>query len=382
MKKSLLSLAAVALFAISSNAQDGAPLYSTGDFEASNWDPANPVEFDYADGVYTLTVDGVSMLKVSTVSGDWEAFNGGALQVDGDSQVGENNLIAGDQNIVMPWSGDWTLEINSSLTVLTLSTTTPAPEGFTAVYVRGGMNGWGTEDEWKFETTDGNTYVLTGVTIEEGVEFKIADANWSKINYGFSEPIVLEEEYELDYNGGNITIAEGEEAVDVNLIFTLDTHSLLITTEEVVSYADVYVRGGMNGWGAEDAWKMATTDGVVYTLNDVVIPAGCEFKIADATWGAINYGADAPVILNKETELVYNGNNITLDCKEDVTADIIFNLATATILVNVEMDGISAIESNNSTAVYYNINGVRIDNPTNGFYIVKQGNKVSKTFLK
>ncbi len=45
--------------------------------------------------------------------------------------------------------------------------------------------------------------------------------------------------------------------------------------------------------------------------------------------------------------------------------------------------GISSIISEeNATPVYYNLNGVQVENPTSGLYIVKQGNKVSKQIIR
>lgn len=72
-------------------------------------------------------------------------------------------------------------------------------------YLRGEMNGWGTTT--KFETADNVNYTLTGVNIEAGKEFKIANSTWN-IAYGYNEPIALGVEYILATDGGNMTLAE------------------------------------------------------------------------------------------------------------------------------------------------------------------------------
>ncbi len=41
-----------------------------------------------------------------------------------------------------------------------------------------------------------------------------------------------------------------------------------------------------------------------------------------------------------------------------------------------------AIESSDAPAVYYNLQGVEIKNPSNGIYIVRRGNQVSKEFIR
>ncbi|MDE7376139.1 MAG: starch-binding protein, partial [Muribaculaceae bacterium] len=72
-------------------------------------------------------------------------------------------------------------------------------------YLRGAMNGWGTDA--KFETADNVIYTMTGVNIEAGQEFKIANSTWN-IAYGYNEPIALGVEYTLATDGGNMTLAE------------------------------------------------------------------------------------------------------------------------------------------------------------------------------
>lgn len=37
---------------------------------------------------------------------------------------------------------------------------------------------------------------------------------------------------------------------------------------------------------------------------------------------------------------------------------------------------------NNTPAVYYNLQGVEVTNPENGIFIKKQGNKVTKVYIK
>jgi hypothetical protein len=43
--------------------------------------------------------------------------------------------------------------------------------------------------------------------------------------------------------------------------------------------------------------------------------------------------------------------------------------------------GVEGIEVETAPAVYYNLQGVQVENPTNGVYIVKRGNKVTKELI-
>ncbi|MDE6318101.1 MAG: hypothetical protein K2L73_06840, partial [Muribaculaceae bacterium] len=80
------------------------------------------------------------------------------------------------------------------------------------------MNSWNALPAWKFESLGDGKYKLVckGETaITAGVEFKLADMDWNRLNYGSSSPInvVSLHEYEilgssaanhLEYNGDNI----------------------------------------------------------------------------------------------------------------------------------------------------------------------------------
>lgn len=60
---------------------------------------------------------------------------------------------------------------------------TPVDTGPVELFVRGGMNGWGTVDDYKL-TVDGTTATIT-LTIAADTEFKIATEAWScEINFG------------------------------------------------------------------------------------------------------------------------------------------------------------------------------------------------------
>lgn len=46
--------------------------------------------------------------------------------------------------------------------------------------------------------------------------------------------------------------------------------------------------------------------------------------------------------------------------------------------------GIDGIESDDANAevIFYNLQGIRVDNPANGYYIRRQGSKVDKVYVK
>ena len=188
-------------------------LYITGGFDG--WNAASPTEFGRDEkGNFTITINDQAF-KMSTSKGDWDAFNAGAISVEGAfvtaDMVGEAlPLIAWGENTTMPWEGEWTITVSADCSTATFTTTTPAPTDYTAVYVVGGMTNWTFVDSWKMETEDGVTYTFTcdsSNTIAANTEFKLAASNWNGINYG--GPAVADGEANLvQFGGDNIKLDE------------------------------------------------------------------------------------------------------------------------------------------------------------------------------
>ena len=79
------------------------------------------------------------------------------------------------------------------------------------IYLRGSLplSDWGTVPEYQFVTGPvENTWVIKNVQIPGGSQFKVADPGWGAINYGGPGSIIPGEEYQLEYNGGNIGITK------------------------------------------------------------------------------------------------------------------------------------------------------------------------------
>ncbi|MDE7376496.1 MAG: starch-binding protein, partial [Muribaculaceae bacterium] len=98
-------------------------------------------------------------------------------------------------------------------------------------YLRGDMNGWGTDA--KFETADNVLYTLSGVNIGAGQEFKIATSAWN-IAYGYNnEPMQFGVEYTLSTDGSNMTLAEA--MANGSISFDFSTGKATFTQGEVVA---------------------------------------------------------------------------------------------------------------------------------------------------
>ena len=219
--KKFYAFAAVAVMALAANAQNGAPLYITGQSAgaeaggfANDWNTETPDQFTYEDGVYKIHVNGLSSFTIATAYGDWATWQteGNCYTADyGDVPGVAASLTLGKANILTPWQGDYDVVVAGDLSTITLTTDTPKPE--TKIYLRGDMNGWGSEDAWALTAVDEKVYKFVCADDQKvlaGESFKIADAGWAKINYGSDgETVLMEVETLLYFNAtGNITLEE------------------------------------------------------------------------------------------------------------------------------------------------------------------------------
>ena len=237
--KKFYAFAAAALCAFAANAQDGAPLYITGQAFApsddevlegvlpalpgGNWNTENPGVFEFVDGVYKISVKGLSSFTISTAMGSWDAWQeeGKCFTCEyGDVQGVAKELTSGKANILTPWQGDWDVEVAGDLSTITLTTETPEPP--VKIYLRGDMNNWlngasmDTEgDKWLLEKVSSKIFKFTcaeGQSIMPDQTFKIADAGWAKYNYGATGPdaILLDVDTEVWFNSGDNMKVEEE----------------------------------------------------------------------------------------------------------------------------------------------------------------------------
>lgn len=181
-----------------------------------------------------------------------------------------------------------------------------------------------------------------------------------------------------------------------NYTITVDLNNMTMTaytsTPAPKDAPAVYIRGGMNDWSSPAEWQftyVAAEDMYYFVCQDATtIQSGTEFKIADASWGNINFstngqidptaeGAKYTLIFNQQNSYVsapftgiiyfkYNGAN---------TSYAIFKSGSFSYDSTV---GVKGIESETGVAVYYNLNGQRVNNPEKGIFIKVVDGQVSK----
>lgn len=166
----------------------------------------------------------------------------------------------------------------------------------------------------------------------------------------------------------------------------------------------LYVIGNLNDWSTTTSVASDARENGVYTWNSVEMPAAAKdtysyftFVTAQgADWDAdVNssdrYGAaskDALVNLDQTTNInVFKvGVNASSAYSWKIapgTYKIVADLKNMKLTVT-KASGVDGIEADDSDAapVYYNLQGVRVDTPSAGLYIVVRGNKVTKEVVR
>ena len=123
-------------------------------------------------------------------SGDWSTVNLGAPSADFEiTEAVTQALVSGSSDnfsMTFTQAGNYTFYLDvSDLTEPTLAIYTAEMYAGTPVFIKGSMNGWGSVDELNYL---GNSSYSVEIELNAAVyEFKVADADWSKINMGAGE---------------------------------------------------------------------------------------------------------------------------------------------------------------------------------------------------
>ena len=330
-------------------------LYILGAIKDHNWTPGNGIEADSAeDGVFTFTgielVDDVSYFSfVSIENSDWDVVNNYRYGPSSNGTEFETNKqnsfgLNGDSN--------WTLEAGTYNFTVNFNTETVyiTPQQPIVLYVRGAMNGWGTEDQMIQDATNSNIFTYSFDNVDEDkASIKIADADWGVLNFGGSSVEVYSDVpgvQTLVYNDSDLEISNWVGG-PMELTFNLETLELTIVGPEQPAFFQdtepdtmaLYVRGSMNGWGTEDEMIQDATNSNIYTFSfDYVEADQAEFKLASEDWSTYNYGfndgnlnvySDQP----SNTQLEIGGNNLIISNWIGGPMELTFNMETLELTI-------------------------------------------------
>lgn len=322
-------------YGLSAFATSGAPdvvpygdtvVYLRGDMNGWSTDDA----FTYqGDGKYTVAV----ALEADTTYGfkfaseDWATVNFGAGE-------GEDvNVVALADKVLARTNNNLSFTPTVSATYLFTIDATDSeapvllveneePYVGTPVYLRGAMNGWGTDEEFVYQ--GGRIYTFARNIDAGSYEFKVASEDWSTVNFGAltgnDADRILTPGQTLSVAATNDNLVLNVESADryvfVFNVTDVNAPTLGVFKENYWGDTDVYIRGGMNGWGVEDMFSYQGEG--VYT-TDIELSAGSiEFKVASEDWATVNLGNPNDAVSNLVVEgvaktLGSSNNNLTIE---------------------------------------------------------------------
>lgn len=210
--------------------------------------------------------------------------------------------------------GDFHADIEFSYPVISWAKTGAG----TGLYLRGLLEGWPAADEYELVYNEAGNPEIT-LELEAGAEFKVADPDWTAATtFGYNENL---SEAFAD-KGGNI------------LVSTAGTYTISIVDGTLVIEAGrtgLYVKGGMNGWGAVAEYELRyNADGNPEIT--VELEAGAEFKVADPDWNVeYAWNAELPAGLTGSVDANGKGSNITVSTAGTYTFTVVEGVLVAVV---------------------------------------------------
>lgn len=388
MIKNLLSFAAVAALAVSSFA--GEQVVWTGEQVFTGWGdniivPASDINF-VADGdkliVYFSEVKEAASIGVKTNVDGWPELKG----------TGFKNPAVGDAKAEWELGAEAAEELKatglivqglnmtvSSIAVLTAADVDPNLlwEGELTIT---GWNSGGDINPAKLNVGDVLCYTFTDAGSSSG-QVLIKGSDWSNLlgttkitpaDMEKKEVYVGVTQQMLDACGGKIFVQGDGGCVLTKIVKTDKTFE----AEGVLAYGERQCGSQVFTTIPEDAVKLEVTFASAPEWAQVCNSGWTNLELVEGekvvnedNTVTISYALTEAAIsaVNEKKEVIINSDGLLVSVKA---------VANATVGIdNVAVDENAPVE-------YYNLQGVKVANPANGIYVVRQGNKVSKVLVK
>lgn len=275
-----------------------------------------------------------------------------------------------------------------------------ATTAFADYYVIGSdVNGksWALAQPDALFTDEGNgIYRWEGEVL--GTGFKINDGTWANDNYnigGNGATIEAGVPYAYGTGGSSSDIGLYEATVVKKPVIVLDENAKTITlTGDFEGEIQWFITGIDGVWeaNAEKGTLMEPTDDeyVFVAKNVPVTVAEGELKVSSTGW-AKKYGTNDPdnVVVDGESlgqaialdEVFGEAGNIPYVLTPG-NYDFTFNSDEKSLtIVASGSSAVAGIEVEGAEAVYYNLQGIRVDNPKNGIFVKVSGKKAVKVAI-
>lgn len=261
-------------------------------------------------------------------------------------------------------------------------------------YVCGAFQGWDAGAAPQMTEQEDGTFVLEVASIQSG--FKIINARgWGQGEWGApsaADKVVLGEAFTLTNDGGkDIAFRDYEVINNAKLVLDPEKTTLTVTGTPNTDNPALWLPGSYSpsNWntpGEGSATPEFVENNGVYTLT-TTFAGEFECKVCGSGWSPQwgFYAADAPVLSDSNNSAILDkkeGNDPgNIKCNFTGEYKVTFNIETCEI-VFTSTSGIAATAASSEAPVFYNMQGVRVENPTEGLYIRVQGNEITKVIKK
>ena len=192
------------------------------------------------------------------------------------------------------------------------------------------------------------------------VSFTLANENLKTVTFDFTNPASLTPAQESPASGAGITIND--------IVFTAGDISLVCAKNDASTDCRL--------WGASAGSEVRT-----YSKSTITI-SGENVNIANIIFtgnkaSSSNFTADNGTFAAREWTADGNTSSVVF------TTTATSNIQTIKVTYEETTSSVDDIEIENEVpATFYNLQGVKVNNPANGIYIKVQGDKASKVYIK
>lgn len=279
------------------------------------------------------------------------------------------------------------------MTVESSEPITPPADTFSIV---GEFNNWDINAAPKFTYNNDDTW---SITLDQlyGQFLLVRNDDWNQALRSNGSEIDIDQPYVPTFGEGgedsNISLPADKTYIGVTMTISkkdTNTYSVVINAEKEIGADEaIYeLTGDFNDWELGTAYFTKSSEGVYSLTFEEFNSAG--FKVIKNGSFEYQYGANFTLELfsesieyqlsplSNEAEIIYTDG----ETYENVTFTLTIDKdETATILMTGTV-GIETIDADHNVE-YFNLQGLPVANPEKGgLYIVKRGNKVTKTILK
>lgn len=245
--------------------------------------------------------------------------------------------------------------------------------------VIGDFNHWGEDVE--MEQINPNVWATTIPSMDGNFKFR-ANGDWS-MQYGADKSFTIS-------GNGQYPVSLSEKPFNIeksnNVALILDLNSKTLTTKDNSAYVTpLALRGDMNEWEWNGKYCLTVIPETgVCTINLPSIQADTKFTIANLDWSE----QLSSQVMNMSFWQIYDLQQVyyggEMGCSSDYDGEVTVRvyLHERKISIYPSTNDVNEISVPEGKTSYFNLQGVKVENPKNGIFIRVSNGKTEKVIMK